>query len=1247
MLMPGNFASDTTAHPPCRGGREHCPQRAAERPNGTRTKRRHSPRRFSARLPGLVFECSRLHVRSRGLPHVTYLTFLTLLALTFLSAFAQEPSCTPDLTRDRTLYEIAYSHLDTQWRWSYPQVIRQFLPDTMWDNFYLIEQYPNYVFNFTGANRYRLMKEYWPQGFERVRRYVAAGRWFPAGASWEENDVLVPSTESLIRQILFGQRFFEREFGIQNNEYMLPDCFGFPASLPSILAHCGLRGFVTQKLTWHSANGIPFNIGLWEGPDGQSVIAILNPGPYDSVIEDDPSLNITNLNRIELNRKQSGLFADFRFYGTGDRGGAPKEDSVRWVEKAVGSTGTVRVVSATTDQFFRDITQEQRARLPTYKGDFLLVEHSAGSLTSQAYMKRWNQKNELLADAAEKASVAAHLLGAAPYPRAKLNHAWELVLGAQFHDILPGTSLPRAYEYSWNDEVIAMNSFAAVLQNAVGAVARALDTRTDGLPLIVYNPLSIEREDVVEIDTDLPTGLSSPQVCLPDGVRVPTQILSSNGPNVRLLFLARVPSIGFAVYGIKQAAQASSPASSSTVPGPSSLHVSNRTLENSRYKLTLNDQGDIASIFDKPANHELLGSPVRLAFLNEKPSNYPAWNMDWKDRTNPPRSYVTGDAKIEILENGPVRVALQIQRRSERSVFIQTIRLAAGDAGARVEILNQVDWQSRGCSLKAEFPLSVSNPLATYNWELGKVQRGNNEPAKYEVPTHRWFDLTDKDGAYGVSILTDAKYGSDKPDDNTLRLTLLYSPETTNHFTEQQYQDWGRHQFTYALAGHPDDWRAAKTDWQALRLSQPLLAFRTAPHPGQLGHRFSLFSADSDTVAIQTVKLAEDNDQIILRLQELNGEPARSITLRGPQWSAGQRPAEIASLVSLSDANTFEPAAPASGLPLSASNAVESAPPSRQWRARSPSALEERAGERRPLSTNRHLNSMAGLSGSRANIKTVSEVNGIERSPSPLPVHDGNLPIDFRPYQLRSLACEVEPPFQLPPPSSTPIALSYDLDVFSYADLKQDGYCDRNGNSIPAELIDDTLISEGISFHIGPRAAGQRNALSCRGQTIALPRGDFSNLYLLAVAVNGDADGDFALDNKIINLKIQDWSAPIGSWDNRIFAGPVDALTFSINLPLERLAPAFIKRDPIAWFSSHRHQRDGTDQPYTYCYLFKYSLPLPPGSKTLTLPNNPRIRIIAMTAAHNDNDLTRPVQPLYDDFAGRKPLDLAEAQRPR
>jgi alpha-mannosidase len=352
-----------------------------------------------------------------------------------------------DLSKEPTLYVVAYAHLDTQWRWEYPRVINDYIPKTMHDNFALFEKYPHYVFNFSGANRYRMMKEYWPADYARVKQYVAAGRWFPAGSSMEESDVNVPSAESIFRQILYGNQFFRREFGKTSAEYMLPDCFGFPASLPSILAHAGIKGFSTQKLTWNSAApvgglgsieqtpvGIPFNVGWWQGPDGRGVIAALNPGSYGGQIRRDisnspshgpngPNPNEDWPHRVLLNGNVSGVFTDYHYYGTGDTGGSPREDSVRLLEAIVTRNhalvpgtplfddGPIKVVSATAEQMFLNIRPDQIKGLPRYEGDLLLTDHSAGSITSQSYQKYWNRQNELLADAAEKASVGAMLLG--------------------------------------------------------------------------------------------------------------------------------------------------------------------------------------------------------------------------------------------------------------------------------------------------------------------------------------------------------------------------------------------------------------------------------------------------------------------------------------------------------------------------------------------------------------------------------------------------------------------------------------------------------------------------------------------------------------------------------------------------------------------------------------------------------------------------------------------------------------------
>src|SRR5271154_6763539 len=230
------------------------------------------------------------------------LACLILLFFTAGNAQTNDKNDKPDLTMQPTLYVVGYAHLDTEWRWEYPQVIDEYIRKTMEDNFKLFDKYPHYIFNFSGANRYRFMKEYFPADFARVKKYVDEGKWFPAGSSMEEGDVNAPSAEGIIRQILYGNEWFRREFGKASAEYMLPDCFGFPASLPTILAHSGVKGFSTQKLVWGSSapgggpdsrertpEGTPFNVGVWVGPDGESVLAGLNPGSYGGGINSDLS----------------------------------------------------------------------------------------------------------------------------------------------------------------------------------------------------------------------------------------------------------------------------------------------------------------------------------------------------------------------------------------------------------------------------------------------------------------------------------------------------------------------------------------------------------------------------------------------------------------------------------------------------------------------------------------------------------------------------------------------------------------------------------------------------------------------------------------------------------------------------------------------------------------------------------------------------------------------------------------------
>lgn len=1049
-----------------------------------------------------------------------------------------------DLSKEKILFTVGYAHLDTQWRWDYQKTIKEYIWNTMVDNFALFEKYPDYVFNFSGANRYRMIKEYYPKEYEKVKEYVAKGRWFPSGSSMEENDVMAPSFESIIRQILYGTNYFKKEFGFSSKEYMLPDCFGFPASLPSILAHCGLKGFSTQKLSWGSAVGIPFNIGVWVGPDGQSVVAALNPGDYVGKITGDLTQNEAWRKRVLENGQKYGVFADYMYFGTGDVGGAPEENSVRNLEKRIESSqqSELKVVSAKADEFFLNVTEEQKQKLPVYRGEFLLTNHSAGSITSQAAMKRWNRKNEFLGYSAEASAVMADWLGGAKYNLDKLTEAWRLVLGAQFHDILPGTSIPRAYEFSWNDEILAANQFGSVLQDASGAVSRALDTRVSGIPVVVYNSLAFDREDVVEAEVEFTEAIKNCRVFSPEGVEVPSQVVEVNGTKARVVFLAKVPSLGYSVFEIRPSSE---PCRLAT-----GLKATSNTLENSRYVIKINRDGDVSSIFDKKAKRELLASPARLSFHYEKPQQWPAWNMDWEDRMKPPVGYVEGPAKITVLENGPARVAIKIERESRHSKFVQILRLSAGSAGDRVEFQNYIDWATMESSLKAVFPLTVSNPLATYNWGVGTIQRGNNDPKKFEVPSHLWFDLTDKTGAYGVSVLEDCKYGSDKPADNILRLTLLYTPGVRSWPKEQAYQDFGKHEVLYALYGHQGDWRAGNTNQQALRLNQPLIAFQTVQHGGTLGRTFSFVRVSHDNIVISALKKAENSDEIIVRLVETKGRSVKKATL------------------------TF--ASP---------------------------------------------------------VMTAREVNGVEEEVGPAQVKDGKLVFDLTPYCLKTFALKLTPPkTKILEPVSTSVELPYNVDVFSFDDHKADGSFDAEGRSYPAELLPQTVVADSITFKLGPKYDGAKNAVACEGQVIGLPEGNFNRLYILAAASEENQKGVFKIGGKQVEIPIAYWSGFIGQWDKRLWAeGEASKIDFDRDkFTYIGLAPGYTKQDNVAFFTTHLHNRTEGNEPYIYGYMFKYRIDLPAGAKEIVLPNNPKIRILAMTIAKNENDATRPAQNLFD-----------------
>jgi alpha-mannosidase len=682
----------------------------------------------------------------------------------------------------------------------------------------------------------------------------------------------------------------------------------------------------------------------------------------------------------------------------------------------------------------------------------------------------------------------------------------------------------------------------------------------------------MDRDDVVE--AMIPASLKSARALTAynaKGEAQPTQLTTDWDGTRRVLFRAKVPSVGAAVYYLRDEL----PPVPEKSPFSLKMKKTTKTIENERYTVIINTDGDLASIFDKQLKKELLEKPAQLQFIPNFPDRKPAWRIYPDDIAKPPRSVASDPIDIRIVENGPVRAAIEVVRHTENSKIVQRIRLYSGTDANRVEVANHIDWRTRGALFKAAFDLTASNPKATYNLELGTIERGNRTEKQYEVPTHGWIDLTDASDEFGVTLLTEHKYGSDKPDDNTLRLTLIHSPDTepwddetrdNGRTREMRWQDWGRHEFNYAITSHKGHWSNANPTREALRFEQPLTAFEV-PKGSADKSTLSLMQISTPQINIQAIKMAENGSGVIVRLQEAHGKPC-------------------------------------SGVELSAALPFTEA--------------EETDGIERPLNIN-------------------------------IPVKDQRIRLDFTRFECKTVL------LKLPAPKAQsltqPIELNYDCDVFSNNDNREDGYdnkrvlkarddqtvggsgsLDGKGNTYPAEMIGDTVLVGNVTFNIGPRDSYMANAIACRGQSIDVPEGT-SVVHILAAA-DQDTDVIFQAGGVELPVTIGSWIGFIGQWDDRVFEGDVAKISYSIPNDLERIAPATIRNERIAWYASHRHM-PYQDTYYDYGYLFAYRLEIPKGAQKLSLPDSPFVRIVAMSVGDENHAvaLQSPFEDLHRDAA--------------
>ena len=776
------------------------------------------------------------------------------------------------------------SHIDAAWLWPWTETV-DVVRRTFGTALQLMDEYPQYTYDQSAAAYSEWMYEKYPSIHEQIVNRVKQGRWEMVGGMWVEPDLNMPDGESLVRQLLVGKRYFKDKFGADVRIGWNPDSFGYNWQLPQIYKKSGIDYFVTQKMAWNDSNQLPMKLFWWQSPDGSRVLTYF---PHDYVNDVEPLRIASDVAALRV--ASPGVPEMMHLFGVGDHGGGPTrvmlEDAMHWTSSDVIFP---KATFGVAQGFFSDVEGKAdtahapvwnykvlasgKAQLPAPPdgkfslpvwNDELYFEYHRGVFTTQANHKRNMRESEEQLLNAEKYSSLAWLAGT-PYPGVELTEAWKKVLFNQFHDLAAGSGIADIYRDSQRDYDFVRLQAEDITSRALHTVASEADTRVheDEVPVLVFNPLSWDRTDLVTFDVQLPAAAKGAlSVVNSRGEPLPYQILSRDSVRntYHLLTEARaVPSLGYEVYRV----------SSGGNPAVTDLKVSGLTLENSVLRLSVDPKtGCITSLYNKAAQFETIapqGCGNELIAFKDTPRDYDAWNID-ADFEQQFTKLDMADS-VEVVEKGPLRATIQVVRKWQQSRFVQDISLYAGLD--RVDVKNEIDWHETHVLLKAAFPLTVSSSAATYEIPYGTIDRPttrNNrfEAAMFEVPAIRWADLSDE--THGLSLINESKYGYDAKG-NVLRISLLRSPTWPDPDADR-----GHHSFSYSLYPHRGGWKQALSMRRGFEFNYKLSAAQTDSHPGTLPASHSFAGVDQDNVVLTALKKTEDGDALLLRFFEWAGK---------------------------------------------------------------------------------------------------------------------------------------------------------------------------------------------------------------------------------------------------------------------------------------------------------------------------------------------------------------------------------------
>lgn len=754
---------------------------------------------------------------------------------------------------EATAWCIGHTHIDVAWLWRLRQT-REKACRSFSTVLKLMEEYPEYKFMSSQAQLYDYVKQDYPEVFEEIKKRVKEGRWEAEGSMWVEADTNVASGEALVRQFMVGKRFFRDEFGVDNKIMWLPDVFGYSAAIPQLIKKCGMKYFMTTKISWNEYNKFPYDTFKWRGIDGTEVLSHFPPSCHVTADERSNWQTTYNSKLRPLyvlggykRYSQKDLSKDYLMsYGFGDGGGGPTVEMLEYGRRmSKGIQGCPVVKQSSSLDFFEELDKKVSGNkhLPTWCGE-LYLEFHRGTLTSQARNKKYNRKSECLYHDVETLSAIANKEIGFSYPKEKLLENWKLILLNQFHDILPGSSIKEVYEDSKEDYEKVLGAGCEMAGDAQSALITEMSLKEDSI--VIFNTTGFNRHDAAMCEIPCEGEFA---------------LFDKNGNEVayqktydgKIVFIADVPAKGYASYTVKKCAPAENKAVSATA----------RNAETPYFSVEFNNEGNISRLIHKKTGRsvspegELVGNVIAY---QDRPHNHEAWDVKcYFDEV----SWKLDFKKAEIIELGAVRAVYKVDRSFRNSTFTEYYCIY--NDLERIDVDYESDWKEDHVVLKANYPVDVNATKATFDIQFGNIERSTTtnttwEFAQFEESMHKWTDLSDN--SFGLSILNDCKYGCDVKD-GKIRTTLFRCATRPN-----SVQDREHHSFTFSIYPHAGRVSDSGVVNEAYNVNFPLYAVPVKAHEGNLPSEYSLVNCDKNNIVIETVKIAEDSDSVIVRAYE-------------------------------------------------------------------------------------------------------------------------------------------------------------------------------------------------------------------------------------------------------------------------------------------------------------------------------------------------------------------------------------------